>query len=192
MRAFSQVVADGRFSVLGLVMLGVLSGVCKVVGVVDGLEAQGQAEIERVLEEFGREAWGDGDGGFGVAVARGEDGDEDGGMVVAKVDEGEPVARGGDLGEVVAREEGDDQEDGASNGLHGRVNPGTQKHTPRTDLSEDEADDIKVAPPSPPAKVAKSKTASTKKRTTTETKPKPLKKKRKKGGDAIDDLFSGW
>ena len=49
-RAFSQVVADGRFSVLGLVMLGVLCGVCKVVGVTDGLEDEGQAEIERVLE----------------------------------------------------------------------------------------------------------------------------------------------
>jgi ribonuclease MRP protein subunit RMP1 len=49
MRAFSQVVADGRFSVLGLVMLGVLGGVCRVVGVVDGLEAEGQAEIERLL-----------------------------------------------------------------------------------------------------------------------------------------------
>ena len=41
-RAFSQVVADGRFSVLGLVMLGCLGGVCRVVGVVEGLEVLGQ------------------------------------------------------------------------------------------------------------------------------------------------------
>ena len=117
MRAFSQVVADGRFSVLGLVMLGCLSGVCRVVGVVEGLEVLGQEEVERVLEEFGREAWGDGDETGGSVVRSGDDGGEG----LARVDEGEPVKRD-DEGEVVAREdegedegeEDDDDEEGGS------------------------------------------------------------------------------
>lgn len=199
MRAFSQVVADGRFSVLGLVMLGVLGGVCRVVGVVDGLEAEGQAEVERVLVEFGREAWGDGDEtGDSVARSRG-----DGGEVLARVDAGEPVKRD-DEGEVVAREE--DGEDEGMADLDDGIAP-TPAHTslPKAkdeESDEDEITDTKVArksSPSPP-KVArlKSSSNSTKKRSadinakSTDTKAKPAKKKRKKGGDAIDDLFSGW
>lgn len=190
MRAFSQVVADGRFSVLGLVMLGLLGGVCKVVGVVEGLEAEGQAEIERVLEEFGREAWGD-DDGLGKAVARVDEGE-----AVARVDdEGEAVARV-DEREIVVREDVDDEvsaeDDKADKLSHKQAKP--EKSKALVDLSEDdEADQAKAvqsSQPGPP-RVAKSKTASTKKRST-ETKPKSAKKKRKKGGDAIDDLFSGW
>lgn len=191
MRAFSQVVADGRFSVLGLVMLGVLGGVCKVVGVVDGLEAEGQAEIERVLEEFGREAWGD-DAVFGEAAVRGE---IDEGETVARIDEGEPVARV-DKGEVVARGSVEDEVsaeiEGAKNVSGNQAKPKT-KRVPVDQSDDDEVDDaraLRTSPPSPP-KAAKSKTASTKKRTT-DTKPKVAKKKRKKGGDTIDDLFSGW
>lgn len=56
--AFSQLVADGRFSVLGLVLLAVLSEVCKVVGITTQLEELGRSEMEKVLEEFGREEWG--------------------------------------------------------------------------------------------------------------------------------------
>jgi ribonuclease MRP protein subunit RMP1 len=186
MRAFSQVVADGRFSVLGLVMLGVLGGVCRVVGVVDGLEAEGQAEIERVLEEFGWEAWGD-EGGFGRPVGRGE--------AVARAEVGESVARV-DEGEVVAREDVDDgvpaEDDEACDLPIDQGKPVSRKT--QVDKSEDdEADETRATfspPPSPP-KVAKPKTTSTKKRPT-ETKPKAVKKKRRKGGDAIDDLFSGW
>jgi ribonuclease MRP protein subunit RMP1 len=191
MRAFSQVVADGRFSVLGLVMLGVLGGVCRVVGVVDGLEAEGQAEIERVLEEFGREAWGD-EGGFGRPVGRGEG---NGGVVVARAEVGESVARV-DEGEVVAREDVDDGvpagDDEVSNVSGDQVKPVSRK--PQVDQSEDdEADEARAisSPPPSPHKVTKPKTTSTKKRPT-ETKLKAVKKKRKKGGDAIDDLFSGW
>jgi len=183
-RAFSQVVADGRFSVIGLVMLACLGGVCRVVGVVEGLEVLGQEEVERVLEEFGREAWGSGgDGGFGEVVARGEDGGER----VARVDEGE----------VVVRDVEDEVEDGA--GEEGT--PVVRYDQEISRVRDDESDDEPAAPKPPqrlsssPPKVAKTKRTSTKKRVTTDTtdsKPKAAKKKRKKGGDAIDDLFSGW
>lgn len=194
-RAFSQVVADGRFSVLGLVMLGVLGGVCRVVGITEGLEVEGQEEVERVLEEFGREAWGEGDErGFGEVVRRsGEDG-----TVVAKGDEGEPVAREADVGEVVAREDVDDGEHVERKGAKHDVSDDDgksrkqKKPLPVDESEDDEPKAVRKPSPSPPtAKVAKPRTTSTKKRTT-ETTSKPAKKKRKKGGDAIDDLFSGW
>jgi hypothetical protein len=191
-RAFSQVVADGRFSVLGLVMLGVLGGVCKVVGISEGLEVEGQEEIERVLEEFGRETWGHGDErGFGEVVGRGRDD----GVVVARTDEGEPVAMGTDVGEVVAREDVDDGEpvvrnDDISDEKTNLKKP--KQPLPADESEEDEPKAVrKLSPSPPPAKVAKPKITSTKKHTI-ETKSKPAKKKRKKGGDAIDDLFSGW
>lgn len=189
MRAFSQVVADGRFSVLGLVMLGVLGGVCKIVGVVDGLEAKGQAEIEKVLEEFGREAWG-GDDGFGEAVVRG---DGDGGDATLRADEGEPVARD-DVGEVVAKK--DDEDDVETMPEARTPLDRASPDAPLATLDESERHEAKkVRPtekrsPSPPKK-AKTKTSANKKRPT-EDKSKSIKKKRKKGGDAIDDLFSGW
>lgn len=182
---------------MGLVMLGVLGGVCKVVGIVDGLEAEGQAEIERVLEEFGKEAWG-GDGGkerLGERVARAGD---DSGERVARVDEGEIIAREDDEGEVVAREIGDEDDEGMD-AMAGSKEPtpasaAMPKHRVQDDDSEeDEPSKIKATrKPSPsPPKVAKTKSSSTKKRSA-DTKQKPAKKKRKKGGDAIDDLFSGW
>ncbi|GAB7334774.1 hypothetical protein MBLNU13_g06697t2 [Cladosporium sp. NU13] len=192
-RAFSQVVADGRFSVLGLVMLGILGGVCKVVGVTEGLEDEGQAEVERALEEFGRETWGEDERGFGEVVGRGG---EDG-VVVARGDEGEPVAREADVGEVVAREAVDDGVAVERNGANDDNSDDTkskkkQKPLPADQSEDEESQAVRKSSPSPPAtKVAKPKTTSTKKRTI-ETKSKPAKKKRKKGGDAIDDLFSGW
>jgi len=182
--------------VLGLVMLGVLGGVCRVVGVTEGLEMEGQAKIERVLEEFGREALGDDERGFGEVVGRGGDGE--GCVVVARGDEGEPVARKADVGDVVAREEVDDGvpversrvKDDASDDF---TKSKKQKNPLPVDQSEDdEPKVVRTRSSSPPAtKVAKPKITSTKKRTI-ETKSKPAKKKRKKGGDAIDDLFSGW
>lgn len=196
-RAFSQVVADGRFSVLGLVMLGVLGGVCKVVGVTEGLEGEGQAEIERVLEEFGREAWGADERGFGEVVGRGGK-DGDGGIAVARGDEGEPVGREADVGEVVARKDFDDGELVERKGGKDDISDDdTKSKKQKKPLSVPQSEDdepkvVRTRSSSPPAtKVAKPKTTSTKKRTI-ETKSKPAKKKRKKGGDAIDDLFSGW
>lgn len=183
MRAFSQVVADGRFSVLGLVMLGVLGGVCRVVGVVDGLEAEGQREVERALEEFGREAWCGGLVGEGV----GDGGDE--GVAVERVDEGEVVARE-DEGEIVAREdegEGEGEERGNDESEKGHAITRDNEADERDET--DRAKAARIPSPSPP-KTSKTKSTSTKKRSA-DTKAKPAKKKRKKGGDAIDDLFSG-
>ena len=164
----------------------------------EGLEAEGQAEIERVLEEFGREAWGNDGLGSWEAVGRGGK-DGDGGRVVKRIDEGEPVARRADMGEVVAREDVDDGVPVMRNGADDDVsndetNSNAQKRSRPVNQSEDDEPKVIRQPsPSPPAKVAKSKSASTKKRTIeTETRSKPTKKKRKKGGDAIDDLFSGW
>ncbi|KAM0719412.1 hypothetical protein Q7P37_005317 [Cladosporium fusiforme] len=184
MRAFSQVVADGRFSVLGLVMLGVLAGVCRVVGVADGLEAEGQREMEKALEEFGKEAWGAERevGEVGEVVAR-QGGEE--GVAVAKADEGEVVARR------------DEDEDFAGElDERGTVETRKGKPVPRDESEEphmqNESEGMKVARPASPSppKTTKPKTTSMKKRSA-DTKPKPAKKKRKKGGDAIDDLFSG-
>lgn len=56
--AFSQVVADGRFSVLGLVLVAALAETCRIVGITAEFEEMGQGEVEKVLEEFGREQWG--------------------------------------------------------------------------------------------------------------------------------------
>lgn len=180
MRAFSQVVADGRFSVLGLVMLGVLGGVCKVIGVAEGLEAEGQEEVERVLEEFGREVWGPGGGDEGEVVARADDEGE----IVARVDEGEAVAR--DDEDDLSMELGEDLRDRET-----PEDPPRDHHEPqRKDHDTSALKTFRQPSLSPPPKAAKIKSTSTKKRSA-DTKAKPAKKKRKKGGDAIDDLFSG-
>ncbi|CZT21842.1 uncharacterized protein RCC_07709 [Ramularia collo-cygni] len=128
--AFSQLIADGRFSVLGLVLLAVLSEVCQIVGVTARLEDLGQIEVEKVLQEFGREEWGvDG------AVTRSLDSARE------------------DQGEVIQRDDGD----------------------------------MDAAIPAQEAVLPKPK-AGTKR--VKETSAKTSKKKRKKGGDAIDDLFN--
>lgn len=207
--------ADGRFSVLGLVVLAVLAGVCRVVGVVEGLEVLGQREVERVLEEFGGEVWGEGSGGLGLSgsgsgggfreVGGGIAGGEAFGERVARVDEGEVVAReegdeveGGDRdrGLPITREEGEEVPRGRHDGDDERSNDDDEEPARPTKPTQQQQ---QHPSPSPPPKVAKTKRTSTKKRSTTtdttdttDSKPKSAKKKRKKGGDAIDDLFSGW
>ncbi|KAK4501657.1 hypothetical protein PRZ48_007466 [Zasmidium cellare] len=81
--AFSQVVADGRFAVLGVVLLAVLAEVCGVVGISVELEELGQGEVEKVLEQFGREEWGKN----GVMVEG-----EDRGEVISREEDDEPKA----------------------------------------------------------------------------------------------------
>ena len=213
-RAFSQVVADGRFSVLGLVVLACLAGVCRVVGVLEGLEVLGQREVERVLEEFGGEVWGEG-GNWSGSGGFGDVGDRVGGVGpgeafgerVARVDEGEVVAReeddeveGGDRdrGLPITREEGEEVPRGRHDGDDERSNDDDEEPARPTKPTQQQQQQQQLSP-SPPPKVAKTKRTSTKKRSTTtdttdttDSKPKPAKKKRKKGGDAIDDLFSGW
>ena len=55
--AFSQLLADGRFATLALVLSAILAQVCQIVGVTAALEDLGQVEVERVLYDFGRENW---------------------------------------------------------------------------------------------------------------------------------------
>jgi hypothetical protein len=54
---FSQLVADGRFTVLGVVLIASLAQVCAITGITADLEDLGQAEVEKVLEEFAKEDW---------------------------------------------------------------------------------------------------------------------------------------
>ena len=193
-QAFSQVVADGRFSVIGLVMLGCLAGVCRVVGVVEGLEVLGQEEVERVLEEFGREAWGSGDGwsagGGGErgveVVSEGERGER-----VARVDEGEVVAREDededgdevrDEGVAVARdvEETSLRRDDESGNEPARAESSQRLSSSPAKVARSKPT-VPLSPSPPPPKLAKTKPTSTKKRTVndmTDSKPKGAKKKR--------------
>ena len=55
--AFSQVVADGRFAVLGLVLVAMLAQLSHITGITQAYDELGQAEVEKVLEQFGREDW---------------------------------------------------------------------------------------------------------------------------------------
>lgn len=145
--AFSQLIADGRFSVLGLVLLAVLSEVCQVVGITVQLEELGQSEVEKVLAEFGREQWGD-EG----AVTRSLDS--------AREDEGEVIQR-----------------DSPSN-------------VPAAEAPATKARSVSI----PATKTAKGSSTEKAKepsaKRTKDTATKPRTKKRKKGGDAIDDLFN--
>lgn len=84
--SFSQVVADGRFSVLGLVLMAVLAQICRIVGLTAELEDLGQIEVEKVLEDFGRE------------------------QRALQDSVGDP-SQGEDVGEVIRREEEEDDDD---------------------------------------------------------------------------------
>lgn len=55
--AFSQLSANGRFAVLGLVLLACLAEVCRILGITATFEDLGQAEVEKVLERFAKEDW---------------------------------------------------------------------------------------------------------------------------------------
>lgn len=86
-RAFGQLVADGRFAVLGVVLMAVLGEVCGLVGVTGMFEEVevdvGRESVERVLGEFGKENVGQAED-QGEVVRRTED-DEEALNVVAKV-----------------------------------------------------------------------------------------------------------
>lgn len=135
--AFSQLIADQRFSVLGLFLTATLAEVCQTVGITAELEEMGQEEVQRAIEAFGREEWG------------GE----------AQRDEDERIE---DAGQVISREE--DAE---------LVAP-----VPKTEDGE--------ANVSLPVKAVE-KTRKRSFELTTEVKKK--KRRKKVGGDAIDDIF---
>jgi len=133
--AFSQLSADGRFGVLGLMLLASLAEVCAITGITAGFEDLGQVEVERALHRFADEGW-----------------DENGSLV---------HYYGEDVGELVQRDHlrsnGSDTAVSSENlGLRAATRPGSTI-----------SDASKALPAA-----------------------KLMKKKRKKG-DAIDDLFSG-
>ncbi|KXS94609.1 hypothetical protein AC578_7045 [Pseudocercospora eumusae] len=133
--AFSQVIADGRFSVLGVFLYSSLAEVGDLVGVNGMLEELGSLEVEKALNEFSKETeW----------------------------DEGTPLRRDGeDEGVVVRREEPGEEELGVEG------------------VGEGSAGTIAESPAAVKASRKRSAETST-------MKPK---KKRKKGGNAIDDIF---
>ncbi|GIZ47308.1 hypothetical protein CKM354_001040300 [Cercospora kikuchii] len=77
--AFSQLIADQRFSALGLFLMGTLAEVCGIVGISKELEEKGDEEVRMAIEAFEEEM-------MGVAITREEEvrnfGGEDQGEVV--------------------------------------------------------------------------------------------------------------
>lgn len=57
--SYSQIVADGQFAVLGLVLIAVLAQTCQVTGITRAFDELGQIEVEKVLHQFGRENRGE-------------------------------------------------------------------------------------------------------------------------------------
>lgn len=145
-RSFSQIVADGRFSMLGLTLIAALSEVCRIARVTVAYEEAGQAEVEKALERFAEEGWE----GHDTEATEQKFGKED-------------------MGEAISRDQVDDAED---------YSVPTTNVTTKTSL-----------PPARPQKTSAPAAKPASKRDTPET-SRPAKKKRKKG-NAIDDLFSG-
>lgn len=81
--AFSQLIADQRFSALGLFLMGTLAEVCGIVGILKELEEKGDEEVRMAIEAFGEEE-------MGVAITREEEvrnsGGEDQGEVVFRTE----------------------------------------------------------------------------------------------------------
>ncbi|KAK4899218.1 Ribonuclease MRP protein subunit rmp1 [Elasticomyces elasticus] len=137
--AFSQVAADGRFSVLDI---------CRIAGVTAAFDDLGQIEVEKVLERFAEEGWD----GRGEVMAR-------------------SVGAGSeDVGEVITR--------GASGGAPEAV----------AVIEEDEL--VAAEKPERPTEPT-AKAISTMKRSRNLGGTEPKSKKKRKKGDAIDDLFGG-
>ena len=128
--SFSQLVADGRFAVLGLVLLAIVAETCKVLGITAQLEEVGQLEIGKVLDDFGKEYWAD-DNEASAADSHGQE----------------------DLGEVVART----QDVSVASGAQAEIQSAPQDRSAGRQRSTESH----------------------------------LKRKKRKKGDAIDDLFSG-
>ena len=131
--SFSQVVADGRFAVLGLVLIAVLAQACHISGIRSGFDENEVVEAEKALQNL-------------MDVE---------GQVDQGVESSTHVAD--DLGEVVDR-------DGMGDDGKKVVEP---LHTTTVDAKADD-------------RRSKSDKAN----------PNPPRKRRKKG-NAIDDLFSG-
>lgn len=57
-RAFSQIIADGRFAPLGLVLIAALAQACQILKVTARLAELAEAEMEKALGDFEQEYWG--------------------------------------------------------------------------------------------------------------------------------------
>jgi hypothetical protein len=140
-QAFSQLVADGRFAVLGIVLIAALAQICMVTGITADIEQLGQMEVEKVLAEFAKEDWG-----LGTGL--------------------NPVAGAEDIGQLVTREEVRPVHPRQSTNIDSKANVFGHKSTPKAGSALYEKQSHSPAPMSKP-------------------------RKRRKKGDAIDDLFSG-
>lgn len=89
--AFGQLIADGRFAVLGVVLMAILGHVCRVFGLISVYDELGEEETRKAIEEFAAEEWGD-DEGLGVLVPREAEKKED-------------------FGEILTRENDEDEDD---------------------------------------------------------------------------------
>ncbi|KAK6008400.1 hypothetical protein QM012_000303 [Aureobasidium pullulans] len=89
--AFGQLIADGRFAVLGVVLMAILGHVCRVFGLISVYEELGEEETRKAIEVFAAEGWAE-DEGLGVLVPRDAEKRED-------------------LGEVLKREDSEDEDD---------------------------------------------------------------------------------
>jgi ribonuclease MRP protein subunit RMP1 len=83
--SFSQLVADGRFAILGIVLLAILSQACAILGLVAAYDELGQYEVEKVISDFGKEFWQE------ENTAKTQPAQEDVGEIVVEDDEGSPL-----------------------------------------------------------------------------------------------------
>lgn len=161
-RAFSQLVADQRFGVLGIFLLAVLAQVCGIVGITAEWEEMGEVEVRKAIEAFGREMRGDENDDDGVGGGGGGDDEEVRGLL--GLGENEAAE---DAGQVVSREgEGEVALALVADGIGGG----------------DEALDLLPARSVGDTRKRKSEGA-------VDVKKKKKKKRKRVGGDAIDDIF---
>ncbi|KAI4850892.1 hypothetical protein E4T44_02476 [Aureobasidium sp. EXF-8845] len=83
--ALSQLLADGRFAVLGVVLTAILGHVCRVFGLISVYEELGEEETRKAIEQFAAEGWGE-DEGLGVLVPREAEKKEDFGEILTRED----------------------------------------------------------------------------------------------------------
>ncbi|KAI5259411.1 hypothetical protein E4T42_00082 [Aureobasidium subglaciale] len=81
--AFGQLIADGRFAVLGIVLMAILGHVCRVFGLIAVYDDLGEEETRKAIEAFAAEGWGE-DDGLGVLVSREGERREDFGEVLMR------------------------------------------------------------------------------------------------------------
>lgn len=163
--AFAQVVADGRFAVLGVVLLAALAQVARIVGLVGVYDAMGEEEVRRVLERFAREEWVGEEGDEGVKIER----------------EAENGAEVEDYGEALNRDESDDDR-----GIEAAMV--AEKEVRKGANSGCMAPEQDVLKQSLVALKSGSSDGRPEKRTAKQTLTSSKKKKKKK--NAIDDLFN--